>query len=248
MEQALAHGVAQLLQKTDLKHRLLIGIAGIPASGKSTFAALVAGHINRILRSNAGVEGAIDGKAAPEAVLVSLDGWHLTRAQLDAMPDPKLAYDRRGAHWTFDGERYVAFVRSLKEEILSTNEQLITAPSFDHALKDPAPGAISIHPHHRIIIIEGLYTFLSIDPWREAGVLLDERWLIQIDVEEAQRRLVKRHVLTGVAKDLEEAIWRAKESDMPNGRFLLTNSLEPTRVIVSKDDLLLRPPDTRRAN
>jgi len=191
--------------------------------------------MNRLLKSTAGVEDAIVGVSTPEAILVGLDGWHYTRARLDVMPDPKLAHDRRGAHWTFDGEGYVAFVRSLR----STAEQVITAPSFDHALKDPTPDAVSVYSHHRIIIIEGLYTFLSIDPWKEAGLLLDERWLVQTNIEEAKRRLVKRHVLTGVAKDTEEAKWRAEENDMPNGQFLLTNSLQPTRVIESKDDPLI---------
>lgn len=156
---------------------------------------------------------------------MNLDGWHFTRAQLDSMPDPKLAHDRRGAHWTFDGEGYVAFVRSLREGILPTAEQVITAPSFDHALKDPTPAAVSICSHHRIVIIEGLYAFLSIDPWKEAGLLLDERWLIQTDIEEAKRRIVKRHVLTGVAKDMEEAKWRAEENDMPSTYNMYTLSM-----------------------
>lgn len=131
------------------------------------------------------------------------------------MPDPKLAHDRRGAHWTFNGASYVNFVRSLREDITATTP-VITAPSFDHALKDPAPDAVAIHPHHRIVIIEGLYTFLSTDPWVEAGKLLDERWFIQVDMSKAQNRLVKRHVITGVAKDMEEALWRARENDGPS--------------------------------
>ena len=66
------------------------------------------------------------------------------------------------------------------------------------------------------MIIEGLYVFLSIKPWSEGGLLLDERWLIQVDPVEAKRRLVKRHVLTGVAKDLKEAEWRADKNDGPS--------------------------------
>jgi pantothenate kinase len=146
---------------------------------------------------------------------VGLDGWHLSRAQLDALPDPKLAHDRRGIHWTFDGPGYVSFVRALRKE-LSNTSPVITAPSFDHALKDPAIDDVAVHPYHRIVIIEGLYTFLSIEPWNEAGLLLDEKWFIQVDIEEAQRRLVKRHVVSGVAGDLEEAVWRAEENDMPS--------------------------------
>lgn len=181
--------------------------------------------MNRLLKPTPGVEDAVAGASTPEAILVGLDGWHYTRAHLDVMPDPKLAHDRRGAHWTFDGEGYVAFVRSLREASPSTAEQVITAPSFDHALKDPIPDAVSIYSHHRIIIIEGLYAFLSIDPWKDAGLLLDERWLVQTNIEEAKRRIVKRHVMTGVAKDTEEAKWRAEENDMPSTCNIYTLSM-----------------------
>lgn len=146
---------------------------------------------------------------------MGLDGWHYTRAELDIMPDPKLAHDRRGAHWTFNGPSYLEFLRSLREDITASTP-IITAPTFDHALKDPTPGAVIIHPHHRIVIIEGLYPFLSIDPWIEAGKLLDERWFIQIDVPKAKERIVHRHVITGVTKDSKEAIQRAEENDMPS--------------------------------
>ncbi len=181
----------------------------------------------------------LSGKQA-QAILVGLDGWHLTRAQLDAFPNPKLAHDRRGAHWTFDGSGYLSFVTALRaplpEPLTSAgvvgtdNEQTpksaandehgtmasIFAPSFDHALKDPCPDSVQITPVHRIVLIEGLYTFLSIDPWRQAGEMLDERCFVEVDFEEAARRLVKRHVITGVAKDLEEAVWRSETNDMPS--------------------------------
>ncbi|TFY59704.1 hypothetical protein EVJ58_g5614 [Rhodofomes roseus] len=177
------------------------------------------------------------------AVLIGLDGWHLSRAQLDAMPDPKLARDRRGAHWTFDGESYVNFVRALRKshaDPTSTDgeEDVVYAPSFDHAVKDPTPRTVAVHPHHRVVLIEGLYCFLGIPPWREAGEMLDERWWLEVSEEEAERRLVARHVRSGVAKDLEEAIWRSRENDAPNGRFVKKNMLEPTRTIQSVEDLV----------
>jgi len=176
-----------------------------------------------------------------KAVLVGLDGWHLTRAQLDELPDPKLAHDRRGSHWTFDGHGYVSFVRSLREPV-SPSTPAITAPAFDHAVKDPTPHAVTILPEHRIVIIEGLYTLLSLAPWVEAGKLLHERWLIELDPTTASDRLVRRHVVSGVAKDLEEARWRSAENDIPNGLFLLSNLLEPTRTIQSVDDSMFALP------
>ena len=162
------------------------------------------------------------------AVLVGLDGWHLTRAQLDGFPDPKLAHDRRGAHWTFDGEGYVAFVRALRKPIPFTaahppqdTQETIYAPSFSHEKKDPVFDSIPVYPHHRLVVLEGLYTFLGISPWSAASELLDERWWVQISEEEAEKRLVLRHVKTGVAQDMEEAIWRSRENDAPSGSCTL---------------------------
>ena len=177
----------------------------------------------------------------PRVILIGLDGWHLTRAQLDAMSDPKLAHDRRGSHWTFDAHGYVSFVRKLREPILlGAAAATITAPSFDHAAKDPCPHAVTVLPEHRIVIIEGLYTFLSTPPWVDAGRLLDERWLIELDLTVASKRLVKRHVTSGVAKDLEEAQWRAVENDTPSLLFqfrvnnvLITNSHIPIQTATS---------------
>lgn len=219
--------------RTPADARLLVGISGIPASGKSTLANLLVGETNKLLRTQ---YQDLDGSPQPSAVLIGLDGWHLTRSQLDAFPDPKLAHDRRGIHWTFDGPAYVSFVKSLRLPLSQLSASVaITAPSFDHALKDPSPHAVTVLPENRIVVIEGLYTFLSISPWAEAGVLLDERWFVELEVDEASRRLVKRHVASGVAKDLEEAQWRSEENDMPSAfafRTLLSARSLPVAQMV----------------
>ena len=204
--------------------RLLVGLAGVPASGKSTLAQLIIAHVNTTYRRAHATDADADRGIA---VLVGLDGWHLSRAALAAMPDPQLARDRRGAHWTFDGAGYVAFVRALRRdsgaavdaglaEGSESEADVVYAPSFDHALKDPTPRAVAVYPRHRVVLIEGLYGFLGIEPWREAAEMLDERWWLDVSEEEAERRLVERHVRSGVAKDLEEAIWRSRENDAPS--------------------------------
>jgi pantothenate kinase len=188
----------------DPECRLLVGIAGIPGSGKTSLARMIVHQIN--LRTK---DPSI---SSPAAILVGLDGWHLTRDRLRAMADPKLAFDQRGAHWTFDPISYYSFVKRLREPISGSG--VIKAPSFDHALKDPTPESIHILASHRIVIIEGLYVLLTENSWKEATDLLDERWLIDVDVEEARRRLLKRHVITGVAADETEAVWRVDNNDM----------------------------------
>jgi len=224
----LAKELVGKVERLKSDERLLVGIAGIPASGKTTLSHMIVDCINHLTENS----DYLPGKAA---ILVGLDGWHLAREQLRAMSDPKLAFDRRGAHWTFDPVSYLSFVKQLRQPIRDSAEA-IKAPSFDHALKDPLPDAIHILPFHRVIIIEGLYVLLSSAGWKQAAELLDERWLIDINIEEARRRLVKRHVATTVASDEDEACWRADNNDMPNGVFLLANMVPPTKRIQSIED------------
>ncbi|KAF9654232.1 P-loop containing nucleoside triphosphate hydrolase protein [Thelephora ganbajun] len=233
----LARYLVEKIQSVPAQLRLIIGIAGIPASGKSTLAQLIVDYTNTILKT-------ADAKSLgrTEAIVVGLDGWHLTRAQLATLPDPQLAKDRRGAHWTFDPDSYLEFVKNLRVPLPPPRShsdsvvEPIIAPSFDHSVKDPDPTGVKIYPWHRIVVIEGLYCFLSIGAWKEAGGILDERWLTTVDFEKATERIIDRHVTSGVAGSIEEARWRTRENDMPNGRFLLDNSLEPTRIIESIQD------------
>ncbi|KAJ6606410.1 P-loop containing nucleoside triphosphate hydrolase protein [Mycena vulgaris] len=230
----LAADLVGKFRQTPPESRLLVGIAGSPAAGKSSFCRRLLRNINALLQQELTTE------TRDSAILVGLDGWHLTRAELSLFPDPELAHERRGIHWTFDGKGYVAFVQALRLPLTlpATPSELrvITAPTFSHALKDPTPHAISVHPHHRLVLIEGLYTFLSIPPWSEASALLDERWFLRVDEVEACRRLVKRHVETGICLDEESARLRAERNDLPNGRFIMENMMEPTKFIESIDD------------
>ncbi|KAF9235834.1 P-loop containing nucleoside triphosphate hydrolase protein [Melanogaster broomeanus] len=222
-----AQFIVDKLKSVPSNARLLVAIAGVPASGKSSFASRLVQEINSL---------AENAQNRDQAVLVGLDGWHLTRAQLDAMGDPKLAHDRRGIHWTFDAHSYVSFVERLRQP-LPEDASIITAPSFDHALKDPTPDAVFIHSHNRIVVIEGLYTMLNIEPWCQAAASMDERWWVQIDSGKAKERLVKRHVQTGVAKDMDEAVWRAENNDEDNGKYILENQFQLTHAILSIDDI-----------
>jgi len=154
----------------------------------------------------------------PIAIYISLDGWHLSRSTLAAFPDPQEAFARRGAHWTFSATGYTDFVSKLRAPI---TDLPIYAPSFSHVLKDPVENDLEVTSSHRIVLIEGLYVFLNVEPWSVAGHLLDERWFIGIDVEVARERLVQRHVKTGVTDNLEDAMLRARDNDMPSTLYRL---------------------------
>lgn len=161
-------------------------MSGIPGSGKSTLGSAVAVRLNEL-----------DGTDSEFAVCIPMDGYHLSRAQLAAMPDPENAIHRRGAAFTFDGEGYHRLVQSLREP-LAAHSPTIYAPSFDHAIKDPVADDIPIRPRSKVVIFEGLYLSLNREPWSQSAALMDESWFIDVDREVARSRLVKRHVASGL--------------------------------------------------
>ncbi|KAF7310389.1 PRK domain-containing protein [Mycena chlorophos] len=172
------------------------------------------------------------------ALLVGLDGWHLTPVALDLLHDPAHAHERRGAHWTFDADGSVAFFAALRAP-LQPDMKPIMAQTFSYSIKDPAFDAIRVEEHHRARHNRGTLSVFSIEPWVEAAKLLDERWFIRVDEAQAANRLTKRHVETGICLDAEEARKRAEGNDLPNGRFIVENMLEPTKYIDSIEDPIM---------
>jgi pantothenate kinase len=164
-----------------------------------------------------------------------MDGYHLTRAQLDALPDPTNAHARRGAAFTFDGEKFLQLVKKLREPLLPETKTL-HAPSFDHARKDPVEDDIPISPAMRICIFEGNYCALDKEPWSEAAQLMDEVWFVEVDFGVARRRLVRRHVEAGIAGSEEEAGKRADENDLVNGREIVEMRVKVDEVVESRED------------
>ncbi|OJD14308.1 hypothetical protein AJ78_05328 [Emergomyces pasteurianus Ep9510] len=210
--------------------RLMIAISGIPGSGKTSLANIMARRINKLHSST------YPDAAAPIATSVSMDGYHLSRAQLAAMPEPAYAIARRGAAFTFDPVKFLRLVRALREP-LTPNSPTLYAPSFDHAVKDPVENDVPVHATSRVIFFEGNYLSLDKEPWNEAARLMDELWFVDVDFETARKRLVARHVKAGIARDEEEANRRALENDLVNGREIVEFRMDVQEVIVSREDV-----------
>ena len=66
---------------------------------------------------------------------------------------------------------------------------------------------------------------------------MDELWFVEVDFEVAKRRLVERHVRTGVTATREEAEMRVRENDLVNGDEIVRCRVkELDEVIVSRED------------
>lgn len=201
-------------------------------TGKTTLAALVVSRLNAFqdVLSN-------HFPRHPLAAFVPMDGYHLTRAQLDAMPDPSEAHRRRGAEFTFDGPSFLSLVKGVRAQ--KPTSPPIYAPSFDHAKKDPIFDDLPILGTTRIVVFEGLYLSLDKGPWREAGELMDEMWFVDVDVEIARVRLVERHVKSGIAADEKAADERARGSDLVNGEEIIRDRVPSDKldeIVISKED------------
>jgi pantothenate kinase len=104
---------------------------------------------------------------------------------LSTFKDAEIAFKRRGAPFTFDAKACVSLVKALKDAPVTKDGEVdicITAPSFDHAAKDPVQEAIKISSRTRLVIVEGNYTLLKQDPWSRIAEVCDERFVMFVNV------------------------------------------------------------------
>lgn len=206
----------------------MVAISGIPGCGKTSLATTMARRINEMYARE-------HPDKPPVATCVAMDGYHLSRARLAAMPDPTYAFARRGAAFTFDPAKFTTLVRALREPV-SPDSATLYAPSFDHAVKDPVEEDVPIPATAQAVFFEGNYLSLNKEPWNEAARMMDELWFVDVDFEVARRRLVERHVRAGIAKDEEEGNRRATENDLVNGREIVDFRMDIDEVVISRED------------
>ncbi len=204
--------------------RYMIGVVGSPGSGKSTLARQTSKIVNAIQQEEV-------------AVVLPMDGYHYTKAQLDAFDDPEAAHARRGAHWTFDAEGFVGKVR----EVASDSSSVKSAPTFDHGQGDPVADGVRIERHHSIVFVEGLYLLLKMDPWADLRNVFDETWYIDCDVDEAMRRVYNRMTRNG--RGPREARSRIETNDRPNAMTILEAAMDDADLVLPS--LHFRKPNWR---
>ncbi|QDS67449.1 hypothetical protein FKW77_000495 [Venturia effusa] len=206
----------------NVQHRALIAIAGPPGSGKSTIAEEVVRRLN--IRA-----------AKPFATVLSMDGFHLPRKTLDALPNREEAHARRGVAWTFDAPRAVSLVEKL-HDTKRDGTMTISAPSFDHAEKDPVEDAIVIPGDMSLVIMEGLWLLYDQKPWDQISALVDDTWFVDVDAEVARYRVAKRHMQAGIETNWEDAVRRASGNDLVNGEEARRKMVRPGIVVYSVNE------------
>lgn len=183
--------------------RRLLGIAGAPAAGKTTFARHIAERV---------------GNAA---IVVPMDGFHLADVELHRLGRA----DRKGAPDTFDVFGYIALLRRLRDP----RPEIVYAPSFERDLDQPIAGSIAIEPDISLVITEGNYLLQNDGPWRGVRPLLDECWWISADDDVRLERLIDRHIELGKSRERAES-WVFR-SDVANAHVVAEDWRRADRVI-----------------
>merc|ERR1712048_40502 len=138
------------------------GVGGGPGSGKSTLAEAVVERVN--------------GKLGMEAaVVLPMDGFHFSRAELKAMgelgeifgdPDSTSGnattfsdlLARRGAPWTFDVKAIIREFSRIREDGFGC------LPVYSRQKSDPVPDGVKLETSHKIVLLEGNYLLCYSDP------------------------------------------------------------------------------------
>ncbi|MDQ0730583.1 nucleoside/nucleotide kinase family protein [Arthrobacter sp. B1I2] len=189
----ITHAVDALRRRIVPGARTILGIAGAPGSGKSTFAAWLQEQFS-----------------PGTSVVVPMDGFHLGNAIIEGTP----LRQRKGAIDTFDGGGYLSLLRRL----VRRDEAVVYAPEFRRTLDEPVAASIAVPADVPLVITEGNYLLADQEPWKEVRAQLDEVWFLETPPALRLQRLVDRHMAFGM--DREAATAWATGPDEANARLI----------------------------
>lgn len=230
-----------------LPPRIFVGLAGRPGSGKSTALSVIAKEVETSLKLRYCEDSSSAATSrkmrhlpfSPQCACVPMDGYHLYRKELQAMPCPRRALERRGAEWTFSPQKLFRDLIALREVDPATKGKTqpmyrtVKVPSFDHGAGDPKEEDIIIPPTAAVILVEGNYLLFTGKPeWKRVFEQWDVKIFLHCPRDVCTERICRRHMKSwNVSR--EQGMMRAKGSDTKNGDLVDTTQRNADVIIYS---------------
>lgn len=186
---------AQILDRPPAPHRRLVAVAGPPASGKSTLAAVLASRLTA---------------QGEQTEVVPMDGFHLD----DRLLQIDGTQDRKGAPHTFDADGFVRLITALQ------SNNAVVFPVFDRSREIAIAGAGRAPAECKTVLVEGNYLLLNRAPWAS----LHDKWTVSIALHPPLAELTARLHARWAAHGKADAQAWIDTNDMPNINTVLTDS------------------------
>ena len=183
----------------------LVGIAGPPAAGKSTFARRLAGDL-------ATRKGLL-------AQYCPMDGFHLQNSRLDELG----LREMKGRIDTFDAEALLAAVQKL------AHKAAFWWPAYSRKRHEPVPKGFRITGREDVCVVEGNYLFFGGPYWGSVARLIDFRVFVDAPDDDLHGRLMARHRAGGRGDETARA--HIARVDLPNAR-LIRKSMPAAHMVI----------------
>ena len=159
--------LVDIIKKIDIalaqKKRVLLALAGPPASGKSTLSSKLVQHYT------------------DQSVILPMDGFHLDNAILQHMG----ILDRKGSPESFDAAGFISTVRRVRDG------EHVFVPQFDRNA-DFSRACASKIGDHKLVIVEGNYLLFDEPPWRSLATFWDISIWMDLPIEVIEQRCIQR--------------------------------------------------------
>ena len=211
--------LAEHIRSRTRDRRTVIGISGLPGSGKT----IVARVLVRILEL-----------LGEQPAFIGLDGFHLPNAVLyartfiDEEGRTLSLWHRKGRPDTFDAARFKALLTELRR-----SSAPVAFPAYSRALHDSVEGAIVVMPEQRIIIAEGNFLFYEQGDWAGLSDLFDLRLFVDTPIEACTENLRARHTRGG--RDPADVEYHMKVVDLANMPLILPTRARAHAIIKKAD-------------
>lgn len=205
--EALVQAALQAVsQKLNHGNRVLVGIAGPPASGKSTFSDALRDRLTR--------EGVL-------AVVVPMDGFHLDNRVLDEMG----IRHKKGAPESFDVDGFLTLLCKLRDADFS-----VYLPVFEREKDLSIAAARVVRPETQVVIVEGNYLLFDEPAWKTLSELWDISIWIDTPEDVVLQRCIQRWMDYGHTPEAAQA--RAEDNDLANAQRIARARL-PSDLVLS---------------